>query len=77
MATCPVQSEFYCREEGLKYVHNIPQNLVTVGAQAAQKDAGYVNLFMNTLQPIIEEHKAVCLANLNAFCENCGSPRPE
>jgi MYND finger len=75
MAACPVRFEFYCGEEELKYVHNVPRNLVTAGVQAAQKDAGYGNLFLNTLQPIIKEHEAACLANSNAFCENCGSPR--
>jgi hypothetical protein len=75
MATCPVRFEFYCGEEELKYIHNVPRNLVTVGAQAAQKDVGYANLFVNTLQLIIKEHEAACLANSNAFCENCGSPR--
>ena len=75
MATCPVRFEFYCGEEELKYVHNVPRNLVTVGAQAAQKDAGYANLFVNTLQPTIKEHEVACLANSHAFCENCGSPR--
>ncbi|KAF2175491.1 hypothetical protein K469DRAFT_610470 [Zopfia rhizophila CBS 207.26] len=75
MTTCPVRFEFYCGEEELKYVHNVPRNLVTVGAQAAQKDAGYAKLFVNTLQPIIKEHEAVCLSNSNAFCENCGSFR--
>jgi hypothetical protein len=75
MATCPVRFEFYCGEEELKYVHSIPRNLVTAGVHAAQKDAGYANLFTNTLQPIIKEHEAACLANSNAFCENCGSPR--
>jgi hypothetical protein len=75
MVTCPVRFEFYCGDEELKYIHNIPRNLVTIGAQAAQKDAGYANLFVNTLQLIIKEHEAVYLANSNAFCENCGSPR--
>lgn len=56
MATCPVRFEFYCGEEELKYVHNVPRNLVTVRAQAARKEAGYANLFMTTLQPIIKKN---------------------
>ena len=75
MATCPVRFEFYCGEEELKFIHNVPRSLVTVGAQATRKEAGYGNLFINTLLPIIKEHEAACLTNSNAFCENCGSPR--
>ena len=75
MATCSVQFKFYCGDEELKYVYNIPRNLVTVGAQAAQKDARYATLFINTLQPIIKEHEAIYLANSNAFYKNCSLPR--
>ena len=52
MATCPVRFEFYCGEEELKYIHNIPESLVTVGAHAAQNDAGYANLFVNVQPPV-------------------------
>src|SRR5258708_39273680 len=69
MATCPVRFEFYCGEEELKYIHNVPRSLVAVGAQATRKEAGCANLFINTLQPIIKEHEFTCLANSNAFCE--------
>jgi len=75
MATCLVQFEFYCGEAKLKFVHNVPRDLVNIRAQEAQKDAGYAKLFKSTLQPIITDHEAACLANSNAFCENCGSPR--
>jgi hypothetical protein len=66
---------FTTEKSELKYIHNFPRSLVTVGAQAAQKEAGYAHLFVNTLQPIIKEHEAACLANSNALCENCSSPR--
>jgi len=75
MATCPVRFEFYCGEEELKCIHNIPESLVTVGVHAAENNAGYANLFVNVLQRIIKEHEAACLAISNALCENCGSPR--
>jgi hypothetical protein len=75
MATCPVRFTFYCGEKELNYIHNVPRNLVAVGAQAAPKDAGYASLFVNTLKSIIKEHEAACLANSNVFCENCGSLR--
>ena len=75
MATCPARFEFYCGEKELRYIHNIPSSLVTLEAQAAQKDAAYVNLFVNAIQPIMKEHETACLANSNASCENCGSPR--
>lgn len=72
MATCLVRFEFYYGEEEIRYVHNVSRNLVTVGAQ---KDAGYANLFLSTLKPIIKEYEAACLAKSNALCENYGSPR--
>jgi hypothetical protein len=75
MATCPVRFEVYCGKEELKYIHNVPRNLVTVGAQVALKDVRYVKLFMKTLPPIIKEHEAACLANSNGFCENYDSLR--
>lgn len=42
---------------------------------SAQRDAGYIDLFLNVLQPIIKEHEATCLAISKPFCENCGSAR--
>ena len=74
MSTCPVRFEFHCGEEELKYTHNISRSLVAAGAQVAQ-DTGYGNLFVKTLQPIMKEHEAICLATSNSHCENCGSRR--
>jgi hypothetical protein len=74
MAICPVRFEFYCGEEELKYIHSIPRSLITAGDQDAQ-DAGYSNLFVRAVEPIMKEHAAACVAASNGLCENCGSPR--
>ena len=74
MATCPVRFVFYCGEEELQYTHNLPRSLVSARGQAA-KDAGYNNLFVGELGPIMKEHEASCLGISNALCGNCGSPR--
>src|SRR5947207_14361900 len=76
MATRPVRFEFHCENasEKLKYVHHIPRSLVTAAAQTAQNDAVYINVFVNTLQPILKEHEVACRAASNPLCGNCGSP---
>ena len=42
MATLPARFEFHCGEAAAKDIHIIPRSLVTIDAQAAQKDAGYI-----------------------------------
>ncbi|KAK0631524.1 hypothetical protein B0T14DRAFT_417905, partial [Immersiella caudata] len=37
--------------------------------------ARYNDLFVRALKLIMKEHKAACLATLNALCENYGSAR--
>src|SRR5438105_2600196 len=76
MATLPARFEFLCENapEKLKYIHNIPRRLINPDSQATQQDAGYVDLFVKTLQPIMNEHEADCRAASNPLCGNCGSP---
>ncbi len=74
MATWPVRFTFCCGEKELNYVHNVSRNLVTVGAQAAQYDAEYANLFLNILKPIIKEYEAACLVNLDGFFQIVARP---
>ena len=74
MATRPVRFVFYCGDEELQYTHNLPSSLVSARGQTAQ-DAGYNNLFVRALEPIMKEHEASCLGMSNGLCGNCGSPR--
>src|SRR4051812_21113514 len=75
MATCPVRFDFNTELQGkLNYVHNVPRSLVIPTAQAAQRDAEYVKNFVNTIQPIMQEHEDACRAASNPKCQSCGSP---
>src|SRR5947207_14475902 len=75
MASCPVRFDFNTELQGeLKYVHNVPRSLVTPTAQAAQRDPEYVKNFVNTIQPIMQEHEAACRVASNPKCQSCGSP---
>lgn len=79
MATCSVRFEFWCGKgsKKLEFVHSFPTRLVTAVTEkstTAHSDAVYANLFLDALQPIIEEHEAACLATSNDYCGICGSP---
>lgn len=71
MATVPVRFEFHCElaPEKLKFTHNVPRELIGPSAAA---NADYISLFTRTLQPIMEEHEAVCKAASNPQCQSCG-----
>ncbi len=79
MATCAVRFEFYIEGtvEVLKFMHNIPRSLVDdAPAQATGNgDAGYVDRYVSTAQPIVKEHQAVCSAAASPFCGSCGAAK--
>lgn len=79
MATTMVRFEFWCETGStkLKYMHSFPNSLiitVTTDSPTRLIDAAYANLFLNTLQPIMEAHKSACLSASRDFCGVCGSP---
>lgn len=73
MATCPVRFEFQCEKGKLKYSHNIPRSLVAAIDPRGAPDAAYMKTYMNTIQPILEEHEPACRAASSAQCGQCGA----
>ncbi|KAI9745918.1 MAG: hypothetical protein M1818_000599 [Claussenomyces sp. TS43310] len=75
MATRPVRFEFHCdSDQKLKFTHHVPRSLVAADANAQQSDPQYMQTFVATLQPIMQEHQAACRAASSAQCSNCGAP---
>jgi len=75
MATCPVRFDFHTELQGtLKYIHNVPRSLIRPDAQVAQRDPEHIKNFVSTIQPIMKEHEAACLAASSPKCQSCGSP---
>jgi len=70
MAICSVRFVFYCGEGEFQYTHNLPSSLVSARGQTTQ-DAGYNNLLVRALEPIIKEHEASCLGMSNVHTPYC------
>lgn len=76
MATRSVRFDFKCDggSKKLQYTHKVPAALVRADAGALQTDPTYMQLFVQTIQPLVQQHEAACRGASSRQCENCGQP---
>lgn len=72
----PLRFDFKCNggSKKLQYTHKVSAALVRPDADALQADPSYMRLFVQTIQPLVQQHEAACRGASARQCENCGQP---
>lgn len=73
MAKRSVRFEFVCDNKKFRYNHDLPVSLIGPNDGGPISDA-YMNLFRETLEPIMSLHEPECRASSNKNCGICGEP---
>jgi len=78
MTTRPARIEFHCDNETLKFTHNIPAQLIqNASANPSQHDSQYMNTFVNTIKPIINQRYQAVYNASQALCCICEAPKTQ
>ena len=73
MATRNVRFDFQCNggDTKLEHWHEIPSELLRHDVCDTQRDPSYMQLFTETIHPLVQQHEAACRAASSPQCENC------